>query len=192
MDNHTYTEAQILHEDNPTLLNYTIYFRSNAPMDHRGVVLIVPWGYETSDEMIKDYYDKNVRFTTHAYLNGIRCLNVDFEQVPEYPIRIMAILIQPNDLQMDGGDPCPINLLFTRKLFEFTPNDWEAKLKGKSAFEIARDFGFTGTEQEWLETLKGKDGKDGHTGNNYYLNIPQIWHNGRCVRPCREGSAEKL
>ena len=31
---------------------------------------------------------------------------------------------------------------------------------GKSAYEIAVDNGFVGTEQEWLESLKGEDGKD--------------------------------
>lgn len=35
---------------------------------------------------------------------------------------------------------------------------------GKSAYEIAVDNGFTGTEQEWLESLKGADGKDGANG----------------------------
>ena len=35
---------------------------------------------------------------------------------------------------------------------------------GKSAYEIAVDNGFTGTEQEWLESLKGADGKDGADG----------------------------
>ena len=33
--------------------------------------------------------------------------------------------------------------------------------RGKSAYEVAVDNGFIGTEQEWLESLKGKDGKDG-------------------------------
>lgn len=33
--------------------------------------------------------------------------------------------------------------------------------QGKSAYEIAVDNGFVGTEQEWLDSLKGKDGTDG-------------------------------
>ena len=39
---------------------------------------------------------------------------------------------------------------------------------GKSAYEIAVANGFTGTEQEWLDSLKGKDGEDatGETGAN--------------------------
>lgn len=32
---------------------------------------------------------------------------------------------------------------------------------GKSAYEIAVDNGFVGTETEWLESLKGQDGRDG-------------------------------
>ena len=42
---------------------------------------------------------------------------------------------------------------------------------GKSAFEIAVANGFEGTEEEWLESLKGADGEDGYTpikGTDYY------------------------
>ncbi len=34
--------------------------------------------------------------------------------------------------------------------------------QGKSAYEIAVDNGFVGTEQEWLDSLKGKDGKSAY------------------------------
>ena len=37
---------------------------------------------------------------------------------------------------------------------------------GKSAFEIAVEHGFVGTEAEWLESLKGVDGKDGVNGKD--------------------------
>lgn len=32
---------------------------------------------------------------------------------------------------------------------------------GKSAYQIALDKGFIGTEEEWLESLKGEPGEDG-------------------------------
>ncbi len=35
---------------------------------------------------------------------------------------------------------------------------------GKSAYEVAQDNGFTGSESEWLASLKGQDGKDGRQG----------------------------
>lgn len=37
-------------------------------------------------------------------------------------------------------------------------------IHGKSAYEIAVYHGFDGTEEEWLESLKGADGKDGEDG----------------------------
>ena len=37
---------------------------------------------------------------------------------------------------------------------------------GKSAYEIAVEHGFAGTEAEWLESLKGVDGKDGVNGKD--------------------------
>ena len=40
---------------------------------------------------------------------------------------------------------------------------------GKSAYEIAVDNGFVGTETEWLESLKGSDGKNGKDGNSVTL-----------------------
>lgn len=35
---------------------------------------------------------------------------------------------------------------------------------GKSAYEIALEHGFVGTEEEWLASLQGKDGIDGKDG----------------------------
>ena len=46
------------------------------------------------------------------------------------------------------------------------------QLNGKSAYEIAVDDGFTGTEAEWLESLKGDKGESGVTNYNDLLNQP--------------------
>lgn len=37
---------------------------------------------------------------------------------------------------------------------------------GESAYDIAVRLGFTGTEQEWLDSLKGEPGQDGTDGKN--------------------------
>lgn len=42
-------------------------------------------------------------------------------------------------------------------------------LNGKSAYEIAIDQGFQGTEQEWLKSLQGESPRIGENGN---------WHVG--------------
>lgn len=41
-----------------------------------------------------------------------------------------------------------------------------AGVNGKSAYEIARANGFTGTESEWLTNLKGEKGDTGAVGAN--------------------------
>ena len=43
---------------------------------------------------------------------------------------------------------------------------------GKSAYEIALENGFVGTESEWLESLKGADGKDGINGKDGVAGAP--------------------
>ena len=39
---------------------------------------------------------------------------------------------------------------------------------GKSAYEIAVEHGFEGTEEEWLESLKGEPGPPGADGKSAY------------------------
>lgn len=41
-------------------------------------------------------------------------------------------------------------------------------LRGKSAYEIAVENGFVGTEAEWLQSLHGKDGKTPVKGVDYF------------------------
>ena len=53
--------------------------------------------------------------------------------------------------------------------FSGTETEWLASLTGadgKSAYQIAVENGFTGTEAEWIESLKGKDGKTPYVGDN--------------------------
>ena len=43
--------------------------------------------------------------------------------------------------------------------------DW----RGYSAYEIAVQHGYTGTEEEWLASLHGHDGTDGQDGDDYVI-----------------------
>ena len=54
---------------------------------------------------------------------------------------------------------------------DFTPEQLEDLVKniesgadGKSAYEIAKEFGFEGSEEEWLESLRGPQGEQGPQG----------------------------
>lgn len=44
-------------------------------------------------------------------------------------------------------------------------------LNGKSSYEIAVENGFIGTEAQWLESLKGTNGNDGHDGQSLDIEI---------------------
>lgn len=56
--------------------------------------------------------------------------------------------------------------------------------RGKSAYEIAKENGFNGTETEWLASLKGAtgapgaDGKDGENGKTPYVGDNGNWYIG--------------
>lgn len=43
--------------------------------------------------------------------------------------------------------------------------DGQDGVDGRSAYEVAVDEGYTGTQPEWLESLRGEDGKDGLNGS---------------------------
>ena len=45
---------------------------------------------------------------------------------------------------------------------------------GKSAYEVARESGFTGTKEEWLESLKGQKGDKGENGANGHDGVQGI------------------
>lgn len=49
---------------------------------------------------------------------------------------------------------------------------------GKSAYEIAVDNGFVGTEAEWLESLKGSEGKKGNDGTTPHIGENNNWFIG--------------
>lgn len=65
-----------------------------------------------------------------------------------------------------------VNIKFAESAEGFNVGFSDIKtLRGKSAYEIAVENGFVGTEAEWLESLHGKDGKDGINGKDGYTPI---------------------
>lgn len=57
--------------------------------------------------------------------------------------------------------------LSTKHVMDGTLNN--VALRGYSAYQIAVNEGFKGTEQEWLESLKGDKGDEGRTAYDYAL-----------------------
>ena len=74
---------------------------------------------------------------------------------------IKMLNIRPSGFDSESGSPIPPTPDLYQQLLQKIS---EKGGNGKSAFEIAVEHGFIGTETEWLESLHGKDGIDGQPG----------------------------
>ncbi len=75
---------------------------------------------------------------------------------------VKTLNIRPSGFDGENSNVPPTPDLYQQLLQKI--NEAEKGVDGKSAFEIAVENGFVGTEAEWLESLKGKDGAVGPQG----------------------------
>ena len=75
---------------------------------------------------------------------------------------IKSLNIRPSGFESENSNVPPTPDLYQQLLQKIS----EKGKDGKSAYEIAIEHGFVGTENEWLESLKGVDGKDGVNGKD--------------------------
>ena len=76
---------------------------------------------------------------------------------------IKSLNIRPSGFDGENETPIPPTPDLYQQLLQKIS---EKGNDGKSAYEIAVEHGFVGTEAEWLESLKGVDGKDGVNGKD--------------------------
>ena len=77
---------------------------------------------------------------------------------------VKTLHIRPSGFEVENSNVSPTPDLYQQLLQKI--QSASKGLDGKSAFEIAVEHGFVGTEVEWLESLKGVDGKDGVNGKD--------------------------
>ena len=75
---------------------------------------------------------------------------------------VKTLYIRPSGFEGENGNVPPTPDLYQQLLQKIS----EKGKDGKSAYEIAVEHGFVGTEAEWLKNLKGVDGKDGVNGKD--------------------------
>lgn len=75
---------------------------------------------------------------------------------------VKTLHIRPSGFEGENSNVPPTPDLYQQLLHKIS----EKGKDGKSAYEIAVEYGFVGTETEWLESLKGVDGKDGVNGKD--------------------------
>lgn len=76
---------------------------------------------------------------------------------------VKTLHIRPSGFESESETPIPPTPDLYQQLLQKIS---EKGKDGKSTYEIAVEHGFVGTEAEWLESLKGVDGKDGVNGKN--------------------------
>lgn len=81
---------------------------------------------------------------------------------------VKTLHIRPSGFEGENSNVPPTPDLYQQLLQKIS----EKGKDGKSAYEIAVEHGFAGTETEWLESLKGVDGKDGCDGRNGVDGLP--------------------
>ena len=81
---------------------------------------------------------------------------------------VKTLHIRPSGFEGENGNVPPTPDLYQQLLQKIS----EKGKDGKSAYEIAVEHGFVGTEAEWLESLKGVNGKDGGDGRNGADGLP--------------------
>ena len=75
---------------------------------------------------------------------------------------VKTLHIRPSGFEGENSNVPPTPDLYQQLLQKIS----EKGKDGRSAYEIAVEHGFVGTETEWLESLKGVDGKDGVNGKD--------------------------
>lgn len=76
---------------------------------------------------------------------------------------IHPLHIRPSGFEGEGSTPVPPTPDLYQQLLQQI-GEAHKGADGKSAFEIAVEHGYVGTEEQWLESLKGADGENGHDG----------------------------
>lgn len=75
---------------------------------------------------------------------------------------VKTLHVRPSGFEGENSNVPPTPDLYQQLLEKIS----EKGKDGKSAYEIAIEHGFVGTEADWLESLKGVDGKDGVNGKD--------------------------
>ena len=78
---------------------------------------------------------------------------------------VKTLHIRPSGFDGENETPIPPTPDLYQQLLQKIQSA-SKRTDGKSAYEIAIEHGFVGTEAEWLESLKGVDGKDGVNGKD--------------------------
>lgn len=100
----------------------------------------------------------------HGKLVGVLELQFETGNVRFYGVNF-EVFPSPESVEIESTDEFTLLEKTIAEVRKIVEEGLEVST-GKSAYEVAVDNGFEGSEDEWLESLKGENGKDGSNGKD--------------------------
>lgn len=167
-------EHEIIADNQVSFVNVHFVFDNNWKPLHKVVQF-------AQDEFVYNMvlgYDGTVcKLPSELHAGAVKMSLFGYDTAAQDTVRATTVIhplnIRPSGFDGESGSPIPP----TPDLYQQLLKNIDEATKGKSAFEIAVEHGYVGTEEEWLRSLHGKDGVDGTPGKDGEQGPPGV--NGR-------------
>lgn len=156
-------EHEIIADNQVSFVNVHFVFDNNWKPLHKVVQF-------AQDEFVYNMvlgYDGTVcKLPSELHAGVVKMSLFGYDTAAQDTVRATTVIhtlnIRPSGFDGESGSPIPP----TPDLYQQLLKNIDEATKGKSAFEIAVEHGYVGTEEEWLRSLHGKDGVDGTPGKD--------------------------
>lgn len=156
-------EHEVIADNQVSFVNVHFVFDNNWKPLHKVVQF-------AQDEFVYNMvlgYDGTVcKLPSELHAGAVKMSLFGYDTAAQDTVRATTVIhtlnIRPSGFDGESGSPIPP----TPDLYQQLLKNIDEATKGKSAFEIAVEHGYVGTEEEWLRSLHGKDGVDGTPGKD--------------------------
>lgn len=156
-------EHEVIADNQVSFVNVHFVFDNNWKPLHKVVQF-------AQDEFVYNMvlgYDGTVcKLPSELHAGAVKMSLFGYDTAAQGTVRATTVIhtlnIRPSGFDGESGSPIPP----TPDLYQQLLKNIDEATKGKSAFEIAVEHGYVGTEEEWLRSLHGKDGVDGTPGKD--------------------------
>lgn len=156
-------EHEVIADNQVSFVNVHFVFDNNWKPLHKVVQF-------AQDEFVYNMvlgYDGTVcKLPSELHAGAVKMSLFGYDTAAQDTVRATTVIhtlnIRPSGFDGESSSPIPP----TPDLYQQLLKNIDEATKGKSAFEIAVEHGYVGTEEEWLRSLHGKDGVDGTPGKD--------------------------
>ncbi len=156
-------EHEIIADNQVSFVNVHFVFDNNWKPLHKVVQFAQD---EFVYNMVLGYEGTVCKLPSELHAGAVKMSLFGYDTAAQDTVRATTVIhtlnIRPSGFDGESGSPIPP----TPDLYQQLLKNIDEATKGKSAFEIAVEHGYVGTEEEWLRSLHGKDGEDGTPGKD--------------------------